>query len=108
MPGWFTCVNSYRGGLWIVGDHRMCGGIPGSAARGTDWADCDGADKPDGDGGTDGDLHGDGERIWAADLPVVQEWRCHKRSDFKHLHYTGDCGWGQRSGVYGGGIESGG
>ena len=55
-----------------------------AAAGGAD--DHDAAGEPDGDGGTDGDVHGGGWRDSAAELPVAEERGEHQRGDGDQLY----------------------
>ncbi len=82
------------------GDQRLRDvGNRNSSARG---ADADGesgagstdddhaAGEPDGDGGTDGHVHGGGVGHRAIELPVAEERGEHRRGDFNKLHHGGD------------------
>ncbi len=82
------------------GDQRLRDvGNRNSSARG---ADADGesgagstddhhaAGEPDGNGGTDGHVHGGGGRHGALELPMAEERGEHRRGDFNKLHHGGD------------------
>ena len=58
------------------------------------------AGESDRDGGTDGDLHGGGERHGAVELPVAEEWRGHRRSDVGELHDACDDDGRQRIDIH--------
>src|SRR5258708_28839329 len=58
-------------------------------------------------GGTDGELRGSGGRNGAAELPVAEERREHRRCDFGELHDAGDRKDTRLDSSYQGGSESG-
>ena len=64
--------------------------------------------ESDGDGGTDGDVHGGGSRNGSAELSVAEERSEYRRSHGSELHDTGDDDFRQRIDVRCGGRERGG
>src|SRR5439155_653403 len=66
------------------------------------------AGQPDGDGGSDGDLLGDGDRHRAAQLSVAEGRGADQRGDVGELHDAADDEHGQRGAVHGGGEQYGG
>ncbi len=75
-------------------EHSRHGDERGGDADGEPGAssadDHDATGESDGDGGADGDVHGGGGRDRTAELPVAEERREHRRSDFSKLHHAGD------------------
>src|SRR5258706_133903 len=87
------------------GDERVSDtdGEPGTGSANDHHA----TSEPDSDGGTDGDVYGDGGRNGAAHLPVAEEWSEHRGGDFNELYDAGDHDFRQRIGVRGSGDEHG-
>src|SRR5258708_4438947 len=79
-------------------DGEPCAGVTDGhhAARG-----------PDGDCGTDGDVRGGGSRDSAAELPVAEEQREHRRCHVERLHHASDHNFRQWVNVLCGGDEHG-
>src|SRR5439155_680657 len=66
------------------------------------------ADEPDGDGGSDGGLLGDGGGDRAAQLSVAEGRGADQRGDVGELYHAADDERGQRGAVHGGGEQYGG
>src|SRR2546430_5947161 len=66
------------------------------------------AGEPDGDGGPDSDLLGDGDGDRAAQLPVAEGRGADQRGDAGELHHAAYDERGQRGAVHGGGEQYGG
>src|SRR2546430_9837135 len=66
------------------------------------------AGEPDGDGGPDSDLLGDGDGDRAAQLPVAEGRGADQRGDAGELHHAAYDERGQRGAVHGGGGQYGG
>src|SRR5206468_4227053 len=67
--------------------------------------DHDAAYESGGDGGTDGNIHGGGERHGTAKLPVAEERSEHRGRDFFELHDPGNDDCGQRGNLRRGGEQ---
>src|SRR5207244_9610884 len=88
------------------------GGDPARTRRAADRQlsdhDHEPAGQPDGDGGSDGRLLGDGDGDRAAQLPVAEGRGADQRGDVSELHDAAHDEWGQRGAVHGGGEQYGG
>src|SRR6266581_4129746 len=86
--------------------NEQCGDTDGESGPGSPH-DHHAAGEPGGDGGTDGHVHGGGDRHSTARLPVAEERSQHRGSDSGELHDPGNHDFRQRIGVRGGGDEHG-
>ena len=91
--GTYTIVPSHAGYTFTPSSQSMT--INGANVTGVNFTDTsaavgaddhDAAGEPDGDGGSDGDVHGSGGRDSAARLPVAEERGEHRGGDGDELH----------------------
>src|SRR5258707_195599 len=95
--------SNHNFGQWI---ELLCGGDEHGGDGDEFGGDADGepstrvtddqhaAREPNGDCGTDGDVHGGGGRDYTAELPVAEERREYRRRHGRELHHAGNYHFG--------------
>jgi hypothetical protein len=87
-------INVRSGGQQHGGDGDEFGGDADGEPGAGVTDDHHATGEPDGDCGTDGDVHGGGEWNSTAELPVEEEQREHRRSHGRELHHAGNHDFG--------------